>query len=82
MVNRFLITASKDLTARVYSLHPHPSFTPLVLAGHRDAVVGAFFSPVDKRLFTVSKDGAVFAWHWLLFDDATNPAGTDGSRSG
>ncbi len=50
VLSRFLITASKDLTARVYSLHPHAKFAPLILAGHRDAVVGAFFSPIDKRV--------------------------------
>jgi periodic tryptophan protein 2 len=45
-----MITSSKDLTARVFSLHPTKNFTPLILAGHRDAVVNVFFSHSDKRV--------------------------------
>ena len=43
---QFLTTASKDLTVRVWSLHPLPPsvFVPATLSGHRDRVVCAFFS--------------------------------------
>jgi len=39
-----LVTTGKDLTARVWSLDPVEGFTPTTLSGHKDTVVGAFFS--------------------------------------
>ena len=42
--SRFLVTTGKDLTARVWSLDPVEGFTPTTLSGHKDTVVGAFFS--------------------------------------
>lgn len=42
--SRFLLTASKDLTARVWSLDPEDGFEPTTLAGHRQGVVGAYFN--------------------------------------
>lgn len=42
--SRFLVTTGKDLTARVWSLDPVEGFTPTTLSGHRDTVVGAYFS--------------------------------------
>ncbi|KAJ5689252.1 hypothetical protein N7462_003644 [Penicillium macrosclerotiorum] len=42
--SRFLLTASKDLTARVWSLNPEDGFEPTTLSGHRQGVVAAFFN--------------------------------------
>lgn len=42
--SRFLLTASKDLTARVWSLDPEDGFEPTTLSGHRQGVRAAFFS--------------------------------------
>lgn len=42
--SRFLLTSSKDLTARVWSLNPEEGFEPTTLAGHRQGVVAAYFS--------------------------------------
>lgn len=81
---QFIAAASKDLTARVYSLNPIPGWTPPTLAGHKDALVGVFFTtPATQqaaelagqqavRLYTVSKDGALFGW-------SINPAGQAGA---
>jgi periodic tryptophan protein 2 len=41
--SRFLLTASKDLTARVWSLDPEDGFEPTTLSGHRYGVVCAWF---------------------------------------
>ncbi|KAG1660074.1 hypothetical protein FOA52_006420 [Chlamydomonas sp. UWO 241] len=72
--SRFIAAVSKDIIARVFSLNPYKGYEPAVLAGHRDGVVGIFFSSVAMRkaaqvdgkdlplLYTVSKDGAIFAW--------------------
>lgn len=72
--SQFVAAASKDLTARVYSLNPIPGWTPPTLAGHKDALVGVFFTTTATqqaaelagqqpvKLYTVSKDGALFGW--------------------
>lgn len=62
--SRFFLTTSKDLTARIWSLNPEDGFTPTVLSGHKQAVVGAWFSEDQEIIYTVSKDGAVFDWRY------------------
>ena len=42
--SRFLLTANKDLTARIWSLDPEEGFEPTTLAGHRQGVRAAYFS--------------------------------------
>lgn len=42
--SRFFLSASKDLSARIWSLDPEEGFVPTTLAGHRQAVQGAWFS--------------------------------------
>ena len=42
--SRFFLSASKDLSARIWSLSNEEGFTPTNLTGHRDAVLGAWFS--------------------------------------
>lgn len=63
--SRFFISASKDLTARIWSLTPEEGFVPTVLSGHRQAVVGAYFSKDQETIYTVSRDGAVFDWQYV-----------------
>ncbi|KAH7054229.1 WD40-repeat-containing domain protein [Macrophomina phaseolina] len=63
--SRFFLTSSKDLTARIWSLDPEDGFVPTTLAGHRQAVVGAWFSKDQESMYTVSKDGALFEWQYL-----------------
>nr|POE87455.1 periodic tryptophan protein 2 like [Quercus suber] len=75
--SRFFLSASKDLTARIWSLDPEEGFTPTVLAGHRTAVHAAWFSDDQETIWTVSKDGALFRWQYLPPrnadpDDSTN----------
>lgn len=68
--SRFFLSASKDLTARIWSLDPEEGFTPTVLAGHRTAVRAAWFSKDQETIWTVSKDGALFQWQYLPSPDA------------
>jgi periodic tryptophan protein 2 len=63
--SRFFLSSSKDLTARIWSLNPEEGFVPTVLSGHRQAVVGAWFSQDQETIYTVSKDGAVFDWKYV-----------------
>lgn len=63
--SRFFLSASKDLTARVWSLNQEEGFIPTVLSGHRQGVVGAYFSKDQETIYTISKDGAVFDWKYV-----------------
>ncbi|KAK4539700.1 hypothetical protein LTR36_010411 [Oleoguttula mirabilis] len=63
--SRFFLSASKDLTARIWSLDPEEGFTPTVLAGHRSGVYAAWFSHDQETIYTISKDGALFRWQYL-----------------
>ena len=62
--SRFFLTTSKDLTAQVHSLHAEEGFVSTSLSGHRDAVIGAYFSDDQETIYTVSKDGALFTWSY------------------
>ena len=62
--SRFFLSASKDLTARLWSLNPEEGFVPTVLAGHRQGVYGAWFSKDQEKVYTVSQDGALFRWEY------------------
>ena len=42
--NSCFITTSRDMTARLFTLNPVEGFRPKTFAGHRDAVLGAYFS--------------------------------------
>ncbi|ATY61846.1 Periodic tryptophan 2 [Cordyceps militaris] len=63
--SRFFLTASKDLTARIWSLGAEEGFTPTVLSGHKQPVIGAWFSANQEIIYTVSQDGAVFDWRYV-----------------
>ncbi|KAG9236549.1 periodic tryptophan protein-like protein 2 [Amylocarpus encephaloides] len=60
----FFLSSAKDLTARIWSLDPMPEFVPTTLSGHREAVIGAYFSKDQETIYTVSKDGASFQWEY------------------
>lgn len=42
--SRFLLSASKDLTARIWNLNHDQDFIHTSLAGHREGLIGAWFS--------------------------------------
>ena len=67
------------MTARLFTLNPVEGFRPKTFAGHREAVIGAYFSSKSNavcyhllllssknlrpsKIYTVSRDGAVFTW--------------------
>jgi len=63
------LTGSKDRTGRLFSANPEEGFVPVTLTGHRDAVVGCYFAAGDREAFTVSRDGACFAWECSSMND-------------
>ncbi|ORY71589.1 WD40-repeat-containing domain protein [Pseudomassariella vexata] len=80
--SRFFLTASKDLTARIWSLNPEEGFTPTVLSGHKQGIVGAWFSKDQEKIYTVSKDGAVFDWEYTTNPNAPPPEDSDDEMQG
>jgi periodic tryptophan protein 2 len=52
----------------VFSLESIEGYKPFTLAGHKESVLGVFFTEFgpldDTRLITISKDGAVFKWRY------------------
>ena len=75
--SKFFVTGSKDLTARLFSIVAYPGYKAMTLAGHRDAVVGAFFAADGKQIYTVGKDGGAFVWEGVVLDDEL----TDGEEN-
>jgi periodic tryptophan protein 2 len=74
---RFFLSASKDLTARIWSLDPEEGFEPTVLAGHRQQVRNVWFSADQESIYTVSEDGALFRWEYVSRqqdEDVEDPA--------
>ncbi|KAK0117899.1 hypothetical protein ONS95_012215 [Cadophora gregata] len=63
--SRFFLSASKDLTSRVWSLESEDVSAKTVLGGHREGVLGAYFSKDQETIYTISKDGAVFERKYL-----------------
>ncbi|KAF2276474.1 WD40 repeat-like protein [Westerdykella ornata] len=72
--SRFFLSASKDMTARIWSMDPEEGFVPTTLGGHKLAVVGAWFSKDQETIYTVSKDGALFIWKYMLRYDVPEDA--------
>ena len=79
---RWVAVVSKDLAARVYSLHALEGYRVPTLSGHKDTPVGVFFASRPAAsdvslggssaadLLTVSRDGALFTWEF----QASSPA--------
>ena len=70
--NGQLVTASFDGTARVW--HPFsPRLKPVVLSGHKGAVVDAAFDPDGTRIVTASFDGTARLWNPRTGKELTIP---------
>ncbi|KKK12900.1 hypothetical protein P175DRAFT_0523917 [Aspergillus ochraceoroseus IBT 24754] len=67
--SRFILTSSKDLTARVWSLDPEDGFEPTTLSGHRQAVRAAFFSGDQESIYTVGRDCVLYRWEYVSKKD-------------
>ncbi|KAI8359118.1 WD40-repeat-containing domain protein [Choanephora cucurbitarum] len=59
---RYFITASKDMTCRIYSTDKSRDDLTTTLSGHRDYIVNAWFSADMKTIYSVSRDGSLFEW--------------------
>jgi periodic tryptophan protein 2 len=75
--SRFFLSASKDMTARIWSIDQEEGHAQTTLSGHRQGIVGAWFSKDQETIYTVSKDGALFMWKYMLRYDAPEDADED-----
>lgn len=53
--SRCFITTSRDMTARLFTLDTLPGFRPKTFAGHRDAVIAAYFSIDGETVGMISR---------------------------
>ncbi|KXJ78961.1 hypothetical protein RP20_CCG002838 [Aedes albopictus] len=60
--SKILVVGSKDNSVRVQGVEFLKNFRPVVLGGHRDAIVGCFFEEQTLDVNTVSKDGLLMLW--------------------
>ena len=57
-----LIIGANDLSVRVYSNVRTKNMGMTVLSGHRDRIVGVYFSQEGDEAFTIARDGGLFCW--------------------
>ena len=68
--SRFFLSASKDLSARIWSLNPTQGFVPTTLSGHRQAVRAAWFSKDQETVGMVPLVSFLDSWtDFLDLDD-------------
>lgn len=67
-----LIVASKDLTARIYHRVCSRKMATTVLTGHRDRLMGAFFSQDANCVYSVARDGGIFTWKYQADEIQSN----------
>lgn len=82
----YILAGSKDLTVRLFCCSKSNRLNkPFLFLGHRDAIVGCFFG-VDKktnkvsRVYTVSRDGAIFSWGYSETDEKFGELDSDVSE--
>ncbi|DAZ99051.1 TPA: hypothetical protein N0F65_010937, partial [Lagenidium giganteum] len=73
--SKFFVTGAEDLSSRIFSVDSYETFHPVTLAGHRDFVIGAFFTADDSQVVTVARDGGAYLWSYKL------PKGMDATTS-
>ncbi|XBW38103.1 hypothetical protein QEN19_003697 [Hanseniaspora menglaensis] len=63
--SRFILSTSKDLTTKIWSLSKEEQeLASMTFSGHKDYVMGAFFSEDQEKIYTISRDGALFQWEF------------------
>jgi len=74
-----ILAASKDNTARLWTLQTVENYVPITLSGHKHPLVGAFFGKCIgaaknnlDTIFTISEDGSLYNWKFDLDEDETD----------
>ncbi|KAL3631821.1 U3 snoRNP protein [Castilleja foliolosa] len=85
----YLVVGSRDLTARLFYLEQSKKkngyIKPFLFLGHRDVIVGAFFGVNKKtnvvtKVYTLSRDGAIFSWGYSDSDSKFEEMEEDSSE--
>jgi periodic tryptophan protein 2 len=63
--SRFLVSASEDMTIKLFSLHKLDGFIPITFSGNKHPIVKAFFSQGNDRIFSLARDGTILLWKWV-----------------
>lgn len=50
---RYILTGSKDLTVRMWSLDPIENFRPFTLGGHRTSIINVFFDQKSRKMYII-----------------------------
>lgn len=69
---RFVLSTSKDLSARIFSVDNEDKAAASTLHGHRDYVILAFFNATQEIIYTVTKDGALNQYEYIEGGDEVN----------
>lgn len=78
---RFLVSTSKDLTSRIFSLHSEDKDAAMTLTGHRNYVVKAFFNSTQEIIYTISRDGALNQYEYIKIPGENSDSDSESSDS-
>ncbi|KAJ3139411.1 hypothetical protein HK100_011615 [Physocladia obscura] len=77
----FVVCGCKDMTVRIFTTDPIEGLEPFILTGHRDVVMGAWFSVDAQTIYSVSKDGSLFVWKYKPIELDTGINEEDGPEA-
>ncbi|CAG8482711.1 6342_t:CDS:2 [Diversispora eburnea] len=80
--SRLFLSASKDMTVKIYPVILNKKFNTVTLSGHRDYVIGAYFSEDQETIYTISRDGALFIWKFCSLKDESSDSTFGSSKLG
>jgi periodic tryptophan protein 2 len=60
--SRFIMTGSRDLTAKIINIHKINNYIPFTFTGHKSKIIKCFFSDDMNLFYTLTKDGYLFVW--------------------
>ncbi|KAJ6252072.1 wd40 repeat protein [Anaeramoeba flamelloides] len=67
-----ILTGSEDMSVRVKFIGGKGKGSIHNLFGHKNIIVGAFFSPDEKWIYSVSYDGTLIYWKWYDGESVEN----------
>ncbi|AFZ81391.1 WD domain, G-beta repeat family protein [Theileria equi strain WA] len=78
--SKFIITSSKDMTVRLWSVDPIPGFVPSSFVDHRRSIKSAFFTKDMGHICSISREGVIILWKLTEGTNVDNAARSIGSR--
>ncbi|KAI8855000.1 WD40-repeat-containing domain protein [Chytridium lagenaria] len=75
-----IVAGCRDMTLRIMTPEPSETFRPFVLTGHRDVIMGAWFSASGDQIFSVGRDGSLFKWKATLLESRDGDESDEDSK--